>query len=97
MSARVVGTEMHLDGLVVDCAPIIWRDPAVHEPPSKEELLVIFREPREGVLLREYCEWIDGRWRYVGDMASLPRGAVVLLWTHPPAIPAIEDEVELVA
>ena len=90
---KIHGSELHFEetGLVVETAPVIWRTPALHEPPVRTDLLIVYREYVSGELFHEYLEWTGSRWRFVGDTGFLPVDDVVLLWTYPPAIPAIDE------
>lgn len=97
MSVRFVGSEMHMEKMVVDTAPIIWHRPEHYDPPGREALFIVYENPRDGKLVREYAEFCGGRWLTVGDLCPLPNGARVVLWAYPPAIPDLEPDMELAA
>lgn len=93
---HVTPAEMHLDGMVVDFAPVIWRDPARFEPPTQAELMVVIEDPSWPEHLVDWMEWTGSGWVHVGadsERHRLPRKASVRLWAAPPRPPQLARRV----
>ena len=88
---------LHDDGLIIQDAMLVLRDPAKHLPETGQAVWGVL-ETSEGDLCWELVEYVDGTsalhpgvgWMLVGAMARLSQSDYTLkLWCYEPALPKV--------
>ena len=89
---------LHDDGLIIQDAMLVLRDPAKHLPETGEAVWGVL-ETQDGHLCWELVEYLDGTsvlhpgtgWILVGTWSLLDRGDYTLkLWCHEPPLPRVD-------